>query len=623
MKRTFYLIIILIALVSSANAQPDTLWTRTFGGLYNDYGHSVQQTSDDGFIIVGTCNIGSGDVYLVKTDENGNEQWIYSYGRIGHSSGGKSVQQTSDGGYIIVGYSTPSDYYECDVYLIKTNQFGDTLWTQTYGGDDHDCGYSVRQTLDGGYIITGNTDPYLSDPLDVYLIKTDRVGNEEWSQSLGGPNEDSGFDVQQASDGGYIITGESDWWFPGTGDVGLIKTDEFGNEEWAQSFGGDESDYGSCVQQTTDGGYIIAGTTKSYGSSSNKDFYLIKTDASGSEQWNQIFDLGSEGFGVLQTSDGGYIIAGYTGSIGAGSSDVYIIKTDQSGNEDWSQTYGGSSSDEGHDIQPTSDGGYIIAGYTFSYGAGNADVWLVRLAPDTGHDVDVELTYLSGSPVPAGGGNLNYDLIVENMTALTIDFDGWLEIAYEGGNPTTVAQRHFDNHPPGLVINYPELYYPIPASYAAGNYTFTGKVGYHPDVVWDSSGFSFIKEGSDRIAGFVPFPVDGAPNPFEEIVEGGSREGTEIAGRGDLAPTEFASVEVNPNPFNPTTVLSYELRVSSSVSFNVFDINGREVAELVDGWRNMGTHEATWNASHLSSGIYIYRLTAGKFAVSGKMVLMK
>jgi len=159
------------------------------------------------------------------------------------------------------------------------------------------------------------------------------------------------------------------------------------------------------------------------------------------------------------------------------------------------------------------------------------------------------------------------------------------------------------------------MFFPIPGTYAAGNYTFTGKVGYNPppQVVWDESGFPFEKLGSDHVAGFIPFAVDGAPNPFDEIVEG-------VTG---LAPTGFALLEASPNPFNPTTVLSYQLPVASLVCLSVYDISGRLVAELVDGWRDAGVHEAVFDASHLASGLYFYRIEAGDFSSVRKMVLMK
>ena len=358
---------------------PPTLWTRTFGGSDWDEGRSVQQTTDGGYIIAGyTQSYGTGgDVYLIKTDANGNEQWSQTYGGSDYDRG-NSVQQTSDGGYIIAGWTESYGAGSYDVYLIKTDANGNESWSRTFGGSYDDYGYSIQKTYDGGYIIAGYTESYGAGGYDVYLIKTDANGNEQWSRTFGGSSWDYGRSVHQTSDGGYIIAGNT-WSYISDDDVYLIKTNGNGNEEWSRIFGGNDLDGGYSVQQTTDGGYIIAGFTFSY--IPWAVVYLIKTDTVGNEQWYQTFggiymDIGKS---VQQTTDGGYIIAGITHSYGAGSADVYLIKTDENGNETWSQTFGGSSNDRGYSVQQTSDGGYIIAGYTYSYGAGSADVYLIKV----------------------------------------------------------------------------------------------------------------------------------------------------------------------------------------------------------------------------------------------------
>ena len=430
MKKLFFVFAAVMYLSISALAQPYTLWTQTFGGSNGDYGRSVQQTDDGGYIIAGyTYSYGAGscDFYLIKTNTSGNEQWSQTYGgRDGDV--GRSVQQTSDGGYIILGYTYSPVTQSYDVYMIKTYENGNELWWQTFGGSSDDRGYSVQQTDDGGYIIAGITESYGAGVYDVYLIKTDAEGNEEWWQTFGGSNADRGYSVQQTSDGGYIIAGYTWSYGAGADDVYLIKTDANGNEQWSQTFGGNSNDLGQSVQQTSDGGYIIVGYTLSP-STGYYDVYLIKTDANGNESWSQTFGGSSDdrGNSVQQTSDGGYIIAGRTSSYGAGSGDVYLIKTDTSGNEQWYQTFGGSEDDWGYSVQQTDDGGYIIAGYTESYGAGGKDIYLIRVDSETPINT---LSGALGEILTAGYYHVVGDIWVEDPDSLFIEagvtllFDG-------------------------------------------------------------------------------------------------------------------------------------------------------------------------------------------------------
>ena len=299
--------------------------------------------------------------------------------------GGSSVQQTTDGGYIITG-STPSfGNGSEDVYLIKTDGNGDSLWTKTFGGADGESGSSVQQTNDGGYIIAGSTFSSGNGDEDVYLIKTDGSGNEQWTKTFGGAYYDVGSSVQQTTDGGYIIAGSTSSFGNGVPDVYLIKTDGNGDSLWTKTFGGAYYDVGSSVQQTSDGGYIICGCTNSFGNGLPDCYlYLIKTDVNGDLLWTKTFggtdwDDDDKGNSIQQTTDGGYIITGWINrGVFSESYDVFLIKTDGSGNEQWTKTFGGTENDSGNSVQQTTDGGYIICGNTESFGNGISDVYLIK-----------------------------------------------------------------------------------------------------------------------------------------------------------------------------------------------------------------------------------------------------
>lgn len=356
-------------------------WDRTFGGPKDDHGYSVRQTSDGGFILVGeTKSFGAGDfdLWLIKTDAKGNMVWNRTFGGEDWDYG-YSVQQTSDGGFILLGGTRSFGVGGWDLWLIKTDGEGHMLWQRTFGGEGDDGGVSVQQTSDGGFILLGVTEPPLGG-YDFWLIKTDAEGNMLWNRTFNNNRWDYGFSVQQTSDGGFILLG-----FTGSilcdegSDLWLIKTDGEGNMLWNRTFGGNDCDYGYSVQQTSDGGFILAGQTGSFGAGKS-ELWLIKTDGEGKMLWNRTFGgSGSDGgASVQQTSDGGFILLGETESFGVGGPDFWLIKTDTEGNMVWNRTFGGSAGDYGSSVQQTSDGGFILLGQTNSFGAGGYDFWLIK-----------------------------------------------------------------------------------------------------------------------------------------------------------------------------------------------------------------------------------------------------
>ena len=300
-----------------------------------------------------------------------------------------------------------------------------------------------------------------------------------WTETFGGSDNEVGYSVQQTTDGGYIIAGSTESFGAGNADVWLVKTDASGDTLWTKTFGGSELDIGYSVQQTLEGGYIIAGVSFSFGA----DVWLIKTDASGDTLWTKTFG-GSDrdrSYSVQQTTDGGCIITGYTRSFGAGNEDVWLVKTDASGDTLWTKTIGGIDTDRGYSVQQTTDGGYIIVGHTSSFGAGASDVWLIKTTPDV----------------------------------------------------------------------------------------------------------------------------------------------SEVESNTNLIPSDFSLYQNYPNPFNPSTTISWQVPVGSWQTFKIYDVLGNEVATLVDEYKPAGSYEVEWNASGLPSGIYFYQLKTENFIETKKMILMK
>jgi hypothetical protein len=600
--------------LATAFAQPDTLWTQTYGGSGEEKGWSVQQTTDGGFIITGdtyTYGAGISDVYLIKTDSSGDTLWTKTFGGSlwEHSY---SVQQTLDGGYIIAGSTQSFSAGFEDFYLIKTDSLGNEVWSQVFGGGGGDDGRYVRQTSDGGYVMTGRTMSYGAGYYDVWLIKTDESGNLIWSQTYGGGDADEAWSVQQTSDGGYIIAGSTVSYGAGSEDVYLIKTDESGNQIWSQTFGGSNVDNGYGVVQTSDGYYLVTGYTRSFGAG-YADLYLIKTDESGNPIWEQTFggSAWEEGFCVQQTSDGNYIIVGCTFSYGVGAGDVYLIKTDESGNQIWSQTFGGTGQERGYCVQQISGEGYVIAGYTGVYPA--YDVYLICLEPEGGNpEVSISLTPLvTPIQIPATGGSFDFNIMVTNNEVTPVTFSAWTDVTLPNSaiygpilGPVELTLSA------GASIDRDRTQ-AVPANAPAGMYTYNAYVGDNLGIIWEDDYFEF-----EKLTVGDGFPIGDWASYGEEFgnIGGGSTPALR---------SEYTLMSTHPNPFNPSTVISYQLAAISQVNLAVYDIAGKKVAELVDGWRNPGLHEVTFDATALASGVYLYRLDAGEFQAQGKMLLVK
>ena len=361
-------------------ARPVVEWNRTFGGLLEDVGLYVQQTPDESYIIAGlTRSFGEGehDILILKTDSKGNHVWNKTSGGPEYDTA-YAIQPCTDGGYVITG-STESGTESYEAFLLKIDSEGNVLWMNTYG--NYTTGRHVVETSDNGLIIVGSQHSSDFDDLDFLLIRTDSDGALLWNRTYDGRGRDLGRCVQQTRDGGFIVTGIIDSWGPEKG-LYLFKVDRDGGMVWNQSLG-DYGDAGEFIQETGDG-FIVTG----YMRKDDLDCVLVKTDSWGNVQWSRVIGGSGRDSGscVQITSDGDYIVVGASSSFGDGSNDVYLFEMDTDGVLLWDLTVGGPGNDGGSCVQQTSDGGFIVSGFTQSYGKGDSDVFLIkysapRLAP--------------------------------------------------------------------------------------------------------------------------------------------------------------------------------------------------------------------------------------------------
>jgi hypothetical protein len=269
--------------------------------------------------------------------------------------------------------------------LTKVSAECDIRWDKTWGGTEGDRARSLVVTSDGGYALAGYTYSFGEGDADAWLVKTDASGNMMWNQTYGGTNSDAAVSVVVTSDGGYALAGQTYSFGAGDADFWLVKTDSSGNMMWNQTYGGTNYESAYSLVATSDGGYALAGSISI--SDDNVDFGLVKTDASGNMVWQKTYGVGIEdvAFSVIQTGDGGYVLAGFTGDPSAGVvCDAWLVKTDANGNMEWNQTYGGTGKDGAYCVVQTGDGGYALAAETSEIGTENYDFWLIKTkAEDT------------------------------------------------------------------------------------------------------------------------------------------------------------------------------------------------------------------------------------------------
>ena len=369
---------------------------KNYGGTQNERGYAVQQTSDGGYVIVGSSasyGAGGSDLWILKVDASGEFSWSKTYGGQGNDVG-KDIVQTSDGGYIITGYTKSfSSGGDMDLWLIKTDANGESClyndggtctqnsskWVKSFGTSGNDYGNSVQETSEGDFIVAGKSGRIPS----VFVVKTNSLGEKIWENLYGTGPGDRGQYIIERQDLGFLIVGKEN---PNNADdnLCLINIDTDGSEVWHSLYGGGSSDGGNHVSEVSGGGFIIAGSTKSYGNGNWDDMWLVKTSTGGSMEWQKTYGGNYTEIGnyVHEKVSGGYIITGSTESIGQGLYDIWVVSTDYTGNEIYSQTFGGNMDDKALRGSKSDNGELLIIGYTSSFGNGGDDVLFIKIDPN-------------------------------------------------------------------------------------------------------------------------------------------------------------------------------------------------------------------------------------------------
>jgi len=362
-----------------------SLWTKNYGGTGADGCSKIIETSDGGFAIAGyTFSFGSGnsDMYLVKTDSSGNVQWTKTFGGSGFEYA-NGLEQLNDGGFLLAGYTTSNQNNNKNIYVVKTNSSGNLVWEKTYGKDSVDIASSIIKSEDGNYLICGHTQSLGAGEDDIFTIKINQNGDTIWTKTFGGTRSDIGKSLVELNSGGYLFAGSTG--SPGitsnNQDYYLVKTGLTGISVWAKNYGTNGTlpfDWCNDIKLISGNSIMMVGES-SY--NSPLDVMLVKADSAGNSEWkkfygNNFYDYGNS---ICNTTEGGMIICGTTKDKTTQKNNIFVVKVDNNGNELWRETYGGNNNEWGSSICRTRDGNYIIAGNTNSYGSGSFDIYVSKI----------------------------------------------------------------------------------------------------------------------------------------------------------------------------------------------------------------------------------------------------
>jgi len=350
--------------------------------------------SPDGYVVMGHSGsytywppgVLDYDFLVYKLDLDGRKMWRRNFGGY-YFEFGKCIRQTPDGGYVMTG-STESWTHggtgtDVDFVVFKLSIDGRKQWRKNLGGTGYETAYAIDASQDGDLFVCGGSDSYSHGAEDILIYRLDADGNKRWRKNLGGEGMDIGYDCQKTGDGGCIVVGDTRSFTHGVDDVDIIvyKLDAGGAKQWRRNLGGLGDDQGRGVWHTSDGGFIVAGITDSF-TQGAKDFLVYKLDAQGRKEWRRSLGgvLADSAYAIQQTRDGGFIVAGLSYTYTHGLEDMLVYKMDANGQKQWRKYYGGAFYDTANSVHQTADDGFILVGSSTSYTHGSYDFLAYKLA---------------------------------------------------------------------------------------------------------------------------------------------------------------------------------------------------------------------------------------------------
>ncbi|MBD3180881.1 T9SS type A sorting domain-containing protein, partial [Candidatus Poribacteria bacterium] len=548
---------------------------------------------------------------------------------------------------------------------------------------------SIQQTRDGGYVVAGHTQSFGAGRYDPWILKLDKNGKVLWQKSYGGGYDDYAYSIQQTSDGGYVIAGNTYSFGAGSRNFWVLKLNSIGNIVWQKTYGGSKFDHAESIYQTNDGGYVVAGRTDSFGAG-NYDFWVLKLDSIGNIVWQKTYGGSSfdHASSIQQTSDGGYVVAGWSFFLGAGNYDFWVLKLDNNGNMLWQKAYDSSDSDSDHDyaesIQQTSDGGYVVAGWTDPPGAGNPfsfDILVLKLdrrgnIPGCNLMRNTECFIIDTmvTPINTAVSAQNTSLTSISTNVQPQDTDAIVNVLcrYEEDNgcPIKIIYADAGAHDELYTFRDEQM-----ASIAAGQDLINLYYKHSPEVVnilmqnhWLALRSAFvlhdIMPGIRYITGnrwhswdiyMTSYRISRIQRLFNDISEEGSQELADTmsiladeldkyrwqriskvwADFTDASPQKLPDATMlyqnYPNPFNPETWIPYQLQKDADVNISIYDISGKLIRTLELGHKPAGYYldnisSAYWDGRNsagelAASGIYFYTISTGEFIDTKKMII--